>query len=204
MDLIRGELGALLEGDLRPLEAGYTRLEDGMWMIASLHHVPNVNGRMMEWWHGRRKTVDEFRMWHPTAHLHTEYDAERQVSIWHHLVNGEVQRTKGRPEDSSQYFDRSAVARAGVSATICSRGGQLTPDTWAVHVVHVCRDMSYGCEVRTRVFFGDFDPSPPASVRQTLLGVFTEERASWLLRHQSEEHVYLAQFLPALYQREAA
>jgi hypothetical protein len=30
----------------------------------------------------------------------------------------------------------------------------------------------------------------------------SDERARWLMRHQSEEYVYLSQFLPALYKRE--
>ena len=56
--------------------------------------------------------------------------------------------------------------------------------------------------MRTRLFIGDFDPAPPAAMRSILLRFASEERARWLLRHQSEEYVYLAQFLPALYARE--
>lgn len=203
MALIRAELEALLQADLSPMETGYRRLEDGMWMIASLHHVPKVTGRMLEWWHGRRKTVEEFKMWHPPAHLHCEFDAERKVNVWHHLIDGEVQKTKGRSQDASQYFDATAVSKAGVSAILCARGGPLEPDIWAMHIVHVCRDTSYGCQVRTRVFAGDFDPSPPAMLRPILGRLFGEERARWLMQHQAEEHVYLAGFLPALYEREA-
>jgi len=184
MALIRAELGPLLQADPLPMETGYRQLEDGMWMIASLHHVPNVTGRMLEWWHGRRKTVEEFKMWHPAAHVHCEFDAERKVNVWHHLIDGEVQKTKGRPQDASQYFDAAAVSKAGVSATLCARGGPLEPDIWAMHI-------------------GDFDPAPPAIMRPILVRFFGEERARWLMRHQSEEHVYLAGFLPALYEQEA-
>jgi hypothetical protein len=203
MALIRAELEPLLQADPLPMEAGYRRLDGGMWMIASLHHVPNVTGRMLEWWHERRKTVEEFRMWHPPAHVHCEFDPERKVNVWHHLVNGEVQKTKGRRQDASDYFDTAAVSKSGVSATLCARGGPLKPDIWAMHIVHVCRDTGYGCEVRTRVFAGDFDPAPPAIMRPILVRLFGEERARWVMRHQSEEHVYLAAFLPALYEREA-
>jgi hypothetical protein len=203
MELIRAELEPLLQADLLAMETGYRRLEDGMWMVATFHHVPNVTGRMLEWWHWRRKTVEEFRMWHPIAHVHCEFDAERKVNVWHHLIDGEVQKTKGLPRDASEYFDAAAVSTAGVSATLCARGGPLEPDIWAMHIVHVCRDTSYGCEVRTRIFAGDFDPAPPAIMRPILVRFFSEERARWLMRHQSEEHVYLAGFLPALYEREA-
>ncbi len=202
--LIRAEVGPLLDEDPLPMETDYRRLEDGMWMIASLRHLRNVTGRMVEWWHGRRKSFEEFRMWHPAAHVHCEFDAERQVNVWHHLVDGEVQKTKGRRQEASQYFDDAAVAKAGVSAIVCARGGPLAPEVWAVHIVHVCRDTSYGCEVRTRVFAGDFEPAPPAVLRPLLLRLFGEGQARWLMRHQAEEYVYLNQFLPAFYERNAA
>src|SRR5262245_4062085 len=90
--LVRAELARLLEADALPMEAGYTRLEDGMWMVASLHHVPHVSGRIVEWWHHRRKTVEEFRMWHPTAHVHCEWSEPLEANVYHHLVDGEVEK----------------------------------------------------------------------------------------------------------------
>jgi hypothetical protein len=41
-------------------------------------------------------------------------------------------------------------------------------------------------------------------MRAVILRIMSDERAQWLMRHQSEEYVYLSQFLPALYEREAA
>jgi hypothetical protein len=159
---------------------------------------------MIEWWHHRRKTVDEFRQWHPIAHVHCEWNETLQANVYEHLVNGEVEKTKAQRREPADYFDAARLAAAGVSAAVCSRGGSPDRDGWAVHIVHLCRDMEYGCEVRTRLFFGDFDPAPPAALRPLLLRIFDEERARWLVRHQSEEYVYLARFLPALYEREGA
>jgi hypothetical protein len=202
--LVRAELARLLETNPLPMEAGYRRLEDGMWMVASLHHVAKANGRMIEWWHRRRKTIDEFRMWHPTAHVHCEWSEDLKANVYHHRVDGEVEKTKAQGRDTADYFDPASLAAAGVSAAVCSRGGPLDREGWAVHIVHLCRDTDYGCEVRTRLFFGDFDPAPPAVLRPVLLRIFDEKRARWLMRHQSEEYVYLARFLPALFEREAA
>jgi hypothetical protein len=174
-----------------------------MWMVASLHHVANADGKMVQWWHERRKTVDEFRMWHPTEHVHCEWDEQLKANVYHHRIDGEVEKTKGQRREASDYFDVPRLAQAGVSAAVCSRGGPLGREGWGGHIVHLCRDTGYGCEVRTRLFFGDFDPAPPALLRPVLLRFFDEDRARWLVRHQSEEYVYLAQFLPALYAREA-
>ena len=40
-------------------------------------------------------------------------------------------------------------------------------------------------------------------MRSIMLRSIGEDRARWLMRHQSEEYVFLSQFLPALYEREA-
>jgi len=71
-------------------------------------------------------------------------------------------------------------------------------------VVHLCRDTDYGCEVRTRLFVGDLDRAPPGPMRSLVLSqIVSEKQAQWTVRHQSEEFVYLSQFLPSLYAREA-
>jgi hypothetical protein len=202
--LVRAELARLLETYRLPMEAGYRTLEDGMRMIASIHHVPNVNGAMVEWWLRRRKTDEEFRMWHPKEHVHWEWDEKLRAGIAHHLIDGEIEKTKGQARDAADYFDTSSFAEHGVSAAICARGGPADTDGWGGHLVHLCRDTDYGCEVRTRLFIGDFDPAPNAVMRSIMLRFISDERARWLMRHQSEEYVYLSQFLPALYKREAA
>src|SRR5574341_742081 len=92
--LIRAELARLLETDRLPMEAGYRTLEDGMVMIAAIHHIPNVKGAMIEWWLKRRKTDEEFRMWHPKEHVHWEWDEKLKAEIAHHLIDGEIQKGK--------------------------------------------------------------------------------------------------------------
>jgi hypothetical protein len=157
---------------------------------------------MIAWWHERRKTVDEFRRWHPIEHVFCEWNEALHANVYHHRVNGEIEKTKAQHRDTSDYLDPASLSKAGVSAAVCSRGGPVDRDGWGAHIVHLCHDTDYGCEVRTRLFFGDFDPAPPAVARTLLLRVFSEDRARWLVRHQSEEYVYLARFLPELYARE--
>jgi hypothetical protein len=143
-------------------------------------------------------------MWHPKAHVGFERDEEGGFTVWHHLVDGEVQKLKSQPRKASDYVDLSKLALAGISGYSCTRGGPAERGGWATHLVHLCRDTDYGCVVRSRLFFGDFDPAPPAPVRSVLLRLFDEDRARWTMSHTSEEYVYLSQFLPALYAREAA
>jgi hypothetical protein len=200
--LVRAELSRLLESDRLPLEAGYCTLADGMRMIASIHHVPNVTGKMVDWWLRRRKSVEEFRMWHPTEHVRWDWDERQQAGIAQHRIDGEIEKTKGQARDAAIYFDVARFAERGISAAICSRGGPADMDGWGSHLVHLCRDTAYGCEVRTRLFIGDFEPARNALLRAAALRFVTDARASWLMRHQSEEYVYVSQFLPALYARE--
>jgi hypothetical protein len=200
--LVRHQLARLLEADRLELEAGYLTLEDGMMMVASIHHLREVNGPMIAWWSGRRKSDEEFRMWHPLEHVRMEYDEELGVSMPTHRVEGREQTTKIRARAASEYFDVSRFGSRGVTAAICSRGGLPGSDGWGSHVVHLCRDTDYGCEVRTRMFLGDLEPAPPEATRAAMLRQFSGERAAWMMRHQSEEFAYLSGFLPALYARE--
>jgi len=53
----------------------------------------------------------------------------------------------------------SRFTEAGVTAAICARVGALEAPVWVGHVIHLCRDTAYGCEVRSRFWLGDFDSS---------------------------------------------
>jgi hypothetical protein len=49
--LVRAELAPLLDSRRTSFEAGYRTLDDGMKLVASIHHLSKVSGTMLEWWH---------------------------------------------------------------------------------------------------------------------------------------------------------
>lgn len=203
IDPMREELSRLLEPAYGPLESGFRRLENGVMMVAALHRLNGVEGRMVRWWLDRHFSREEFLRWHPEDHVSWSWDARRNAAIVEHRFEGGIQRLKIQGRDAADYFDSGQLAAAGVSAAICSRGGPAEGDGWVSHVVHVCRDTGEGCEMRSRFFLGDFDPPLPSpGPVQERIGSAAAARA--ILRHTLEEYAHLARFLPELYERGSA
>lgn len=202
IDPMHHELSRLLDAAYAPLESGFRRLDSGVMMVAALHRLHGVKGRMVGWWLGRQFSPEEFHRWHPADHVSWSWDARRGAAIVEHRVEGGIQRLKIQRRDAAAYFDPEHLAAAGVSAAICSRGGPAEGDGWASHVVHVCRDTDDGCEMRSRFFLGDFDPPlPTPGPAQAKVGSAAAARA--ILRHTLEEYAHLARFLPEAYARHA-
>jgi hypothetical protein len=67
----------------------------------------------------------------------------------------------------------------------------------------LCRDTDYGCELRSRFWLGDFDPSEVAPDRESRMQLFPDGVGEGFLKHCHEEMTYLAGFLPELYAKEA-
>jgi hypothetical protein len=200
--LVREELARMLENEVLPLEAGLCVLPDGMRMVASLHHVPRVTGAMIAWWLDRAWSPEEFHRWHPRDHVRAERDESRDASIVSHVFDGRIETMKIQRRDPADYFGGRRLA-PGLTA-ICSRGGPAHQDVWGVHLIHLCQDTDWGCRVRSRMFLGDFEPEPPADLRPVLVQAVSDAPAARVLRHQCEEFVHLASFLPALHAREHA
>jgi hypothetical protein len=78
----------------------------------------------------------------------------------------------------------------------------MEPEIWAGHVIHLCRDTDYGCEMRSRFWLGDLDRPEVAPDREVRIQIIPDRAGEGLLRHCHEEMSYLAGFLPDLYARE--
>jgi hypothetical protein len=77
----------------------------------------------------------------------------------------------------------SRFAEAGITAAVCGRVGLLEAPVWAGHLIHLCRDTDYGCEMRSRFWLGDFEPADLAPDRETRLQVFPDRVGEGLLKH---------------------
>ena len=104
--------------------------------------------------------------------------------------------------DPSNYFGTSWKAdfeRAEYSTAICARIGPLNEDgsaTYNGHLIHLIKEESDGCRMRSRFWLGDVDGVEDP--RQRLAGV-PPGMASALLKHATEEMAILATRLPSMY-----
>ncbi len=200
------DANALLEPGYLGLESGFRRLPDGQLHVAAWTTMPGCRGAMVGWWFGFLETTEQYKWWHPRDHVWCEWKGERGTGRYvggehhvHEYIGGELQKLRIRFCEPDDYLDASRFEEAGVTAAVCARVGLLDAPVWAGHLIHLCRDTDYGCEMRSRFWLGDLDPvdlAPDAAARE---GLFPDRTGAGLLAHCHEEMSYLAGFLPELY-----
>ncbi|HIF64424.1 MAG TPA: hypothetical protein EYQ35_09770 [candidate division UBP10 bacterium] len=202
------EANRLLDPGYLDFEAGYTRLPDGQLHVASWTTMFGCSGQMVEWWFGFLENTEQYKWWHPRDHVWCEWIGERDsgkfVGGTHHVheyIGGDLQKLKINFREPAEYLDVARFSEAGITAAVCGRVGPLDTDFWAGHLIHLCRDTDYGCEMRSRFWLGDLDPPELAPDAATRTVLFPDSAGEALLKHCHEEMSYLAGFLPGLYSK---
>jgi hypothetical protein len=206
----RSEADLLLRPGYLGLETGYLRLPSGELHVAAWTTMFGCTGRMVEWWFGFLETTEQYKWWHPRDHVWCEWVGERDTGHFiggthhvHEYIGGELQKLKIHFRDPAEYLDVTRFGEAGVTAAVCARVGLLDSPIWAGHLVHLCRDTDYGCEMRSRFWLGDFDPPELAPDAAARTNAFPDTTGEGLVKHCHEEMSYLAGFLPGLYSQHA-
>ena len=201
----------LLEPGHLELESGHVRLPDGQLHVACCTAMPGCTGRMVDWWFGYIENTEQYRRWHPKDHVWCEWIGERGTGRFvggthnvHEYIGGELQKLSITFRDPAEYLDAARFREAGVTAAVCGRVGPLGTPIRAGHLIHLCRDTDYGCEMRSRFWLGDFDPPDLATDRETRKQLFPDRYGGALMKHCHEEMTYLAGFLPELHAQETS
>ncbi len=193
----------LLEAGYLADESGYYRLTDGQLHVAARTSMPGCSSAMIDWWFGYVRTTEQYRMWHPEDHVWCDWDGPAGeyvggTHLVHEYIGGQLNKLRIQFRPASEYLDVTKFEEANVGTAVCARTGPLESDLWAGHLIHLVRDTSYGCEMRSRFWLGDFEPdiAPSPEERQTLI----PDEVGWgLLKHCNEEMGFLSEFLPGLY-----
>lgn len=199
----------LLKPGYLELESGYVRLADGQLHVAAWTTMFHCRGHMVEWWFGFLRETEQYKWWHPQDHVWCEWVGERGTGRFiggthhvHEVIGGELQKLKIHFRDPSELLDVTRFEQAGITAAVCARVGPLEAPFWAGHLIHLCRDTIYGCEMRSRFWLGDLDAPGIAPDREARTRLFPDALGAGLLKHCHEEMSYLAGFLPELHARE--
>ena len=225
--LSRANVNRLLETGYLPLETGYAHLPDGTGHVAVLTHFPDATGEMIDWWFGWHGIETErYKLWHPQAHLFSQarFDRTRtsglsdrqkyvgNTSYVDEYVGPSIFRlaiTFQEPRDFGFAEDR--FRDAGVGTAVCARVGFSDRPVDTGYLVHLIRETSQGCEMRSRFWLGEPHVRilPDRNPIDRLLGTRLARRMMMpdrlcrdLLIHCAEEMNHLASFLPALFAQE--
>jgi hypothetical protein len=202
----RRDANDLLRPGYLDFESGYCRLSDGQLHVAALTTMPKCKGAMVEWWFGFIETTEHYKWWHPKDHVWCEWIGERGTGRFiggthhvHEYIGGELQKLRIHVRDPSEYFDAQRFNDADVTGAFCARVGLLDAPLWMGHIIHLCRNTEYGCEMRSRFWIGDLDPQDESLDRDIRIQLFPNRVGEGLLKHCHEEMTYLSGFLPDLY-----
>lgn len=221
------EAGRLLEPGYLDLETGYATLPDGSTHVATLTKFPGATAAMIDWWfawHGAE--TDRYKLWHPQAHLYTQWRYERtdlpglsdrekyvgNTSFVDEYIGPHINQIAIGFRPPREFgLDEDAFERAGVGTAVCARTALGNGFVEAGTLIHLIRETEDGCEMRSRFWIGHPHVSrlPKGNPIDRLLQArFVKARllpanlGRDLLIHCAEEMNHLASFLPRLYAQE--
>jgi hypothetical protein len=64
----------LLRPGYLPFESGYADLGDGRKVVAALTRMPGCRTKMIDWWFSWLGGTDQYKLWHPTDHLFSDWE----------------------------------------------------------------------------------------------------------------------------------
>lgn len=209
------QVGNLLHQGYLDVESGVVDLDGGFKTVCALTRMPQARAKMVEWWFGWLGGTEQYKLWHPTDHLFSDW--ENRTGNTHigssHLVHeylggadGPVFKLRINFRDPTEFFDPSAYAQFD-GVAICARIGLLEAPVNLGLMTHFVRNTPQGCEMRSRFFLGHIEsrdpdhPIPPEAARALRLEIVTADLARRLHQHATEEMSYLSEILPVLYRQ---
>ncbi len=209
------QVNELLQPGYLAIESGVVDHADGFKTVCALTRMPRAKAKMVEWWFGWLGGTDQYKLWHPTDHLFSDWEGRTGASHigCSHLVHeylggsdGPVYKLRINFRDLSEFFG-SVAFKALDGTAICARIGLLDAPVNLGLMTHFVRNTPQGCEMRSRFFLGHIEsrdaanPIPPDPARQLRHENVTAELARSLHLHATEEMSYLGEILPVLYRQ---
>lgn len=209
--LCLSEAHTLLENDYLEVEAGHGLTKDNMYHVAENTYMPGVTAAMIDWWFGWIHTTEQYKLWHPTDHVFSDWEGPRNNNSeyvgGHHLVHeyfaGVLNKLKISFKDPSEYFGQSwkeHLQANNYGTAICARVGNWDPETGSVeyhgHLIHLIKNELHGCRMRSRFWLGAIE-GQSTNIGDKVPGFM----GVGLLKHATEEMAILASILPALYEQ---
>lgn len=202
------------------METGVERLSSGGIHVAVISLLENCTSDMLAHWFGMGPDTDEYRLWHPGAHLYSEWadfkenHVEGNVAGSTHLakelVGGiEQEATLAYCDPHELFGDKLTKAKENGEADVvlyacCSLGkwDQCIKDEkgrpLGGQYVGVGRDTPYGLVLRNHYWLGDTLGLPAEQVEK----MFPIEMGLGIMNHDMNEFHILNKVMPSYYLRD--
>lgn len=214
------ECERLLDPAPMMLETGCERLESGGIHAAILSLLENCTAEMLQWWFGCQPDTDMYRLWHPGAHLFSDWTDIKENYVFGnpagstHLAKedvgaGPTEATLAYIDPYELFGDKLTEAKKCGNADVvlyahCAMGpwDQCIKDEkgrpMGGQYVGVGRDTPYGLVLRNHYWLGDTMPLPAEQVEQ----MFPIQMAINVMNHDCNEFHILNKVMPSYYLRD--
>ena len=210
------EINRLLNPAPLAMEMGYERLASGVLHVACRTDLHGVTGESFEWWFRAKPGTREYKWWHPTDHVSSEWEGTSEgthVGLTHKVIEsfagGPQLHLKIQFAENTEFFSAAELSEAknngSISALICGRTSEswephMTPDDNIVggRLFHVGRDTEWGMVLRSHFFIASDLPSLGMSASD-IMELAPDVIGPGLLQHCYEEFTYLSRFLPSIF-----
>ena len=191
-------------------EVGYTKMDDGTYLVSMVCPMPNITAEMIEWWFWwHRQDSLRYQVWYPGDHISIKYkkkDASffEQPSVPQFVPNSQypVERIGGMKMPlridfvtSEEFgYSKKLMNENGISKILCAHVSAFGGLIKHTEMSHIFKKTDDGLFMISRFWLGK-------TMKNRLLRklVITEEMAKGMAEHCCIEYRNLCEILPQLY-----
>lgn len=191
-------------------EVGYTKMDDGTYLVSMVCPMPGITVDMIEWWFWWHcKDSLRYQVWYPGDHISNNYhkkdrDFFEQPSMPNFVPNTQypVERIGGMkmplridyitPEEFG--FSRQLMAENNIPKIVCGHVGAFNNLVQHTEMAHIFKQTEDGLFMISRFWIGKTMKNP--LLRKLII---TEDMARGMAEHCCIEYRNLWEILPVLY-----
>lgn len=199
----------LTNNDLQ-MEVGYTKMDDGTYLVLMICPMPNITVEMIEWWfwwHTQESL--RYQVWYPGDHISIKYHKKdraffEQPTVPDFVPNTQcpVERIGGMkmplridfvtPEEFG--FSRKLMQDHNIPKIVCGHVGAFNNLIKHTEMAHIFKQTEDGLFMISRFWLGN-------TMKSSLLRklIITDDMARGMAEHCCVEYRNLCEILPVLY-----
>ena len=191
-------------------EVGYTKMDDGTYLVSMVCPMPHITVDMIEWWFWWH-TQDNLRyqVWYPGAHISIKYHRKDRAFFEQQAVPDFVPNTQCPVEriggmkmplridfvTPEQFgFSRQLMEENNISKIVCGHVGAFNNLVKHTEMAHIFKQTEDGLFMISRFWLGN-------TMKSSLLRklIITDDMARGMAEHCCIEYRNLCEILPVLY-----
>ena len=205
-----GKNEILAKGSLQN-EAGYTKMDDGSYLVSMYCPMPNITPEMIAWWFWwHPKAKERYQVWFPGSHFSIGYP-KKQSGYFEGDVCPEFQNNTQYPTEmiggikmplridfvapEEFGFSGSLMRENNIPLIVCGHVGAFNGLIWHTEMAHMFRQTEDGLFLISRFWVGKTLKNP--LLRKKIL---TDATARGMAEHCCVEYRNLSEILPILYE----